>query len=58
VSDEPGVVEIGNAHGKIAIYCDEDEAINIASHYPYPDVFGREILAAVEKAYPKDETES
>lgn len=47
-------VHIGNARGRIAIWCDESDALEMASRYTYPDEFGREILEAVEQAYPKE----
>jgi hypothetical protein len=51
---ERDVVKIGNSHGRIAIYCDETEALDLAAMYTYPDGFGREILDAVERAYPPE----
>lgn len=47
-------IHIGNPDGRIVIWCDENEAIDIASHYSYKDGFHREIMEAVEKAYPKE----
>lgn len=46
------VVEIGNAHGRIALYLDEREAIDLAEHYGRSDEAYRELMEAVEKAYP------
>jgi hypothetical protein len=51
----PGEQHIGNPHGLIAIWCNESEAFDIASHYPWPDKLSQEIGEAVERAYPKDE---
>lgn len=50
-----GEQHIGNPNGLIAIWCDESEAIDIATHYLWPDEFGREIMQAIERAYPKRE---
>jgi hypothetical protein len=49
-----GVVEIGNAHGKVAVYLDEREAIDVALMYGDGDGMYDEILAAVEAAYPRE----
>lgn len=53
--DREGIVSIGNAKGKIAIYCDESEAIDLAHLYHSEDGFRNEILEAVEAAYPKEQ---
>jgi hypothetical protein len=52
-----GVVEIGNARGKIAVYLDETEAIDLAYLYDPRDVAHRELMEAVEVAYPKERDE-
>lgn len=49
-----GVVHIGNPVGRIAIWCDEREAMDIANWYGPRDLFYREVVEAVEKAYPKE----
>lgn len=46
---------IGNAHGRIAVWLDEQEALDLAAHFPYPDLFGAELAEAVERAYPKED---
>jgi hypothetical protein len=48
----PEVVEIGSAHGKIALYLTETEAIDLAHLYGLDDTGAQEIMEAVEKAYP------
>lgn len=50
-----GAVHVGNPHGKIAIWCDETEAVDLANHYGPSDDFFREVMDAVEKAYPESE---
>lgn len=47
-----GIVEIGNPRGKIALYLDEQEAIDMAWHYGPRDTFYDEMMKAVEQAYP------
>lgn len=47
------IVEIGS--GKIAVYLDESEAIDMAHHYGLDDGFSKDLLKAVEIAYPKQE---
>lgn len=47
-----GIVEIGNAHGKIAIYCDEGEAWDLYHMFSPEDSFRRDIAYAIQKAYP------
>lgn len=49
-----GVIEIGNAHGRIALFLDETEAIDLAGMYGVQDGAYREIMDAVEKAYPPE----
>lgn len=51
-------VHIGNAKGRIAIWCDESEAIDLAMIYGPGDGFYREIMAAIEMAYPKESQEA
>jgi hypothetical protein len=46
------VVEIGNARGRIALYLDETEAIDLAHQYGPGDRAYDELMDAVEKAYP------
>jgi hypothetical protein len=48
------IVEIGNAHGRIALYLDETEAIDLAGLYGSYDLAYEELLEAVEKAYSVD----
>lgn len=50
-------VEIGNPRGRIAVYLDETEAIDMAHHYGLGDGFAAELLEAVEKAYPPETDE-
>lgn len=50
-----GEVHIGNAHGRIAIWCNESEAIEIAGIYGPHDGFYKDVMWAIEKAYPKDD---
>lgn len=45
-------VHIGNPKGKIAIWCDESEAIGLANMYGFRDGFFKDIMDAVAKAYP------
>jgi len=49
------IVKIGNAHGKIALYLDKEEAIAVAMAFPYPDDTWDEIMEAIKKAYPEDD---
>lgn len=56
--DRNGVAHIGNAHGKIAVYLNESEAIDLAHHYGPGDAAYDEIMEAVEVAYPKDVEDS
>lgn len=53
--NEPGVVRIGNPRGKIALYLDENEAHDLAAMFPWPDRGGSELLAAIERAYPRED---
>lgn len=46
-------VEIGNARGRIALYLDETEAIDLAHHYGPGDAAYEELMAAIERAYPQ-----
>ena len=56
---EPYVERIGNPRGRIAVYLDEREAIDMAEHYGSHDLFSKELMDAVERAYPKgDEDET
>ena len=54
-ADRNGVVHIGNASGKIAVYLDETEAIDLAYLYGPRDDAYRELMEAVEIAYPKED---
>jgi hypothetical protein len=54
-ADSKGVVHIGNARGKIAVYLDETEAIDLAYLYGPRDDAYRELMEAVETAYPKED---
>jgi hypothetical protein len=49
------VQHVGNAHGRIAVWCDESEAIELAERYHPDDVFRLELMEAVERAYPKED---
>lgn len=49
-----GEVHIGSADGRIAIWCNEQEAHDLAALYGYRDTFSNEILTAIEEAYPGD----
>ena len=51
------VVEIGSADGRIALYLTETEAIDLAHLYGLDDIGAREIMEAVERAYPKSDEE-
>lgn len=57
MANSDGTVHVGNAHGKIAIWCDESEAIEIAEFYGPRDAFYKEVMKAVSVAYPKTERE-
>lgn len=46
---------IGNPRGRIAVWLDEAEAIDLAHLYGHRDGAYEEILDAVERAYPKEE---
>lgn len=45
--------EIGNAHGRIALYLNEREAIDLAVLYGSGDRAYDELMEAVKQAYPK-----
>lgn len=47
-----GVVEIGDADGRIAVYLNESSAIDLAYLYDSRDPFRSELLNAVSVAYP------
>lgn len=44
---------VGNAHGRIALWLDEVEALDLAEHYGRHDLAYDELTKAVERAYPK-----
>lgn len=46
-------VKIGNSRGKICLYLDEGEAIDLAYKYGLDDAGAKELLDAVERAYPE-----
>ncbi len=48
----PNEQHIGNPHGRIAVWLDEIEAIDLAHLYGTHDEAYLEILKAVELAYP------
>jgi hypothetical protein len=50
-------VEIGDADGRIALYLNERSAIDLAYLLHSDDLGHRELLDAVEKAYPDTEDE-
>lgn len=47
-------VHIGNPRGRIALWLDDTEAIDMALHYGPGDGAYRELMEAVEKAYPAE----
>jgi hypothetical protein len=47
------IERIGNPRGRIALYLDEVEAIDMAYKYGLDDEGAKELLAAVERAYPE-----
>lgn len=49
------IVRIGNCRGRIALYLDETDAIDMAEHYGSADGAYDELMAAVAKAYPPTE---
>lgn len=53
--EHPYAQHIGNARGRIAVWLDESEAIDLAEFYGPGDEAHAEIMAAVERAYPKVE---
>ena len=57
ISGKGHTVHIGNARGRIAVWLDEEEAIDMAEHYGSRDLFSEELMWAVEKVYPKEEEE-
>lgn len=48
------IVKIGNPRGRIALYLDETEAIDMAHHYGPGDGAYDELMQAVERAYPPE----
>ena len=50
---EERIEKIGNAHGRIALYLDYDEAMDLAAHFSYPDKAGIELTEAATRAYPE-----
>lgn len=48
-----GIVRVGNTRGRIALYLDETEAVDLAYKYGLDDEGAKELLAAVEAAYPE-----
>jgi len=48
-----GEVHLGN--GKIAVWLDEKDAIDMAHHYGPSDRFYDELMYAVKLAYPKED---
>lgn len=50
-----GEVHIGNNRGKIALWLDETEAIDLAYKYGLDDLGSKELLNAVEVAYPNED---
>ena len=52
VKEHPYTQHIGSAHGRIALWLTESEAIDLAHLYGLDDIGAREIMEAVEKAYP------
>lgn len=47
-------VEIGNPRGKIALLLDESDAVNLAEVFGPSDLAWKELMDAVEKAYPPE----
>jgi hypothetical protein len=54
MSRHPLEQHIGNARGRIAVWLDESEAIDLAHHFGPRDLAYTELLEAVERAYPRD----
>ena len=46
-------VEVGNPHGRIALYLDKQEAEDLAALYGSQDRAHDELLDAVKRAYPE-----
>lgn len=55
--DRNGVVHIGSAHGKVAVYLTETEAYDLADLYGHGDSFSTEIIDAAIAAYPAIEVD-
>ena len=53
----PNEQHIGNGRGRIALWLDETEAIDLAYLYGLNDLGAKELLDAVERAYPSVEDE-
>lgn len=53
-----GEVHIGTNSGKIALWLDETEAVDLAYKYGLDDLGAQELLKAVEVAYPKEYDEA
>lgn len=53
--DRDGVVSIGVANGKIAVYLDEDGANNLIAAFGGEDGLSKDIARAILAAYPDDE---
>jgi len=52
------VTQIGNAHGLIAVWCDLQEAQDLADRFREDDGFRAEILAAIDRSYPEAEVDA
>lgn len=52
--DRDGVVRVGNARGKVALYLDEVEAFLLADLYGDRDSCREELINAAIAAYPEE----
>lgn len=53
-----GEVHIGSSNGKIAVWCTESEAYDMANTYGERDGFFEEMMDAIKLAYPKETDET
>lgn len=51
---EGPVTEIGAAQGRIAIWCDEQQARDMLAALPPDDKWASELEAAIERSYPPE----
>lgn len=52
------VEEIGSAHGRIVLYLTKEDAIGLALCLPLHDTGYRELMDAVDRAYPDPEEDA